>query len=574
MRLAASLFSAAVFIPVTAFALNYSNSTLMYTDAPFAPAEGAAISVLTNLKAVQGNPDGTFRPERTLNRAEFLKIVLASTPHIRVSTSDAANCFPDVRQSDWFSSYVCLAQKRGVVAGYPDGFFRPENPVNYAEALKMLGEIYDLMRVCTEESSTEGCLRWSDYREQYPTPWYASYAQVASDRGTGLPINLSYAHPLTRGQMARLAAAYRADHDGELGLYRTAERGEYIPVSSSSSSSRISSASSSRTSTGSVSSSSSIASSTSSSWVLPPVSQALVIGGISKPIARGTFTPWEDEGILRIVEVELDREVKSLKSLHIYTNDGQKIGELILDIYDQNDETWKLFLDDTTNHRLPNNTGTKLVLVAQMKTVAEGGFSGERLEVTKFNVSVQNAGDEQSNTLVASSLERPAHTTAMGKITSIRNALAESGILETGTNRRIARFGFSGSLVTDNLMHVEQLLFDIEKTSGLELSNWTIGRPGLVDRQPCFLQGANRVSCSVIPAEMGLFRSGNVELELFANVALPEPSDDRTVQVLLIEPGTADGGGAVWWNDSVSRFTWTESDRPVAKGPLWTVRED
>src|SRR3989344_5773826 len=113
-------------LPLQVAALEFHNLSLLYTDAPFIPAESAGISLLTSINAVEGYPDGTFGPKRTLNRAEFLKIAMASYPKIRVSASDKDDCFPDVHKDDWFASYVCLAKRRGMIAGYPDGMFKPE----------------------------------------------------------------------------------------------------------------------------------------------------------------------------------------------------------------------------------------------------------------------------------------------------------------------------------------------------------------------------------------------------------------------------------------------------------------
>ena len=72
------LIAALVIIPGIALALDFSDATARYKDAPFPKAETAGISLLTNAGALQGNPDGTFAPRRTLNRAEFLKIALLS----------------------------------------------------------------------------------------------------------------------------------------------------------------------------------------------------------------------------------------------------------------------------------------------------------------------------------------------------------------------------------------------------------------------------------------------------------------------------------------------------------------
>jgi hypothetical protein len=71
---------------------------------------------------------------------------------------------------------------------------------------------------------------------------------AAEERGVSLPSSVEPDHSLTRGQMARLAAAFVAENDGELDAYRAAERGQFesVPSSSSSSSSRSSPSSSSR----------------------------------------------------------------------------------------------------------------------------------------------------------------------------------------------------------------------------------------------------------------------------------------------------------------------------------------
>lgn len=49
----------------------------------------------------------------------------------------AAGPFSDVRQTDWFASYVETAQDLGIVSGYPDGSFRPSRQVTYGEFLAM-----------------------------------------------------------------------------------------------------------------------------------------------------------------------------------------------------------------------------------------------------------------------------------------------------------------------------------------------------------------------------------------------------------------------------------------------------
>jgi len=81
-----------------------------------------------------GYPDGTFRPDDLVNRAEFTKILMRyanATPFV------GQNCFPEVN-NEWFAQYVCSAQKRQFLSGYPDGTFRPGNSINFAEVSKII----------------------------------------------------------------------------------------------------------------------------------------------------------------------------------------------------------------------------------------------------------------------------------------------------------------------------------------------------------------------------------------------------------------------------------------------------
>jgi len=90
---------------------------------------------LKDSNVVQGRSLGFFNPNANVNRAEMLKILLES---IDISPNgDIYNsCFPDVN-NEWFARYVCYAKENNIISGYPDGFFRPGNTVNLAEALKM-----------------------------------------------------------------------------------------------------------------------------------------------------------------------------------------------------------------------------------------------------------------------------------------------------------------------------------------------------------------------------------------------------------------------------------------------------
>lgn len=96
-----------------------------------------AVIYLKDNGIIEGYSDGTYQPSKSVNRAEFTKIIVEAKLGANPTTY-ATGCFPDVQKTDWFASYVCYAKQNGIIGGYPDGYFRPANTINLAEAAKIL----------------------------------------------------------------------------------------------------------------------------------------------------------------------------------------------------------------------------------------------------------------------------------------------------------------------------------------------------------------------------------------------------------------------------------------------------
>ncbi len=104
-----------------------------FSDVPASDPHFAAVEYLKESNIVNGYQDGTFQPGNTINRAEFTKIIigtLAKDVHGKL-------CFPDVGE-EWFAPYVCYAKEKNVLNGYEDGSFQPNKNINLAEALKVI----------------------------------------------------------------------------------------------------------------------------------------------------------------------------------------------------------------------------------------------------------------------------------------------------------------------------------------------------------------------------------------------------------------------------------------------------
>jgi len=113
------------------------------SDAPLSDVVGHEfedeIRALAGLKVIEGYTDGTFKPEGTLTRAEYTALIarILGLESMAKAMKGETVPFSDVDGSHWASGYILLAEALGVVNGYPDGTFKPENTVSYAEAIKM-----------------------------------------------------------------------------------------------------------------------------------------------------------------------------------------------------------------------------------------------------------------------------------------------------------------------------------------------------------------------------------------------------------------------------------------------------
>ncbi len=90
-----------------------------------------------------GYADGAFRPDTIINRAEALTI-LFRTKKMDIGTTEYVRNFSDVPRGSWFADSVNTAVAEGWIKGYEDGTFRPENSLNNAEWATLLQRSFGL----------------------------------------------------------------------------------------------------------------------------------------------------------------------------------------------------------------------------------------------------------------------------------------------------------------------------------------------------------------------------------------------------------------------------------------------
>lgn len=137
---------------------------------------------------IQGYDDGTFKPDNTINRAEFAKIIIEAT----TDSSKSTNCFLDVKE-EWFAPYVCTAKSLGIVGGYPDGRFKPNSSISFIEASKM---IVTAFKIPTGPDNGS---------------WFKPYVVVLSEKNA-IPITIqSFDQSVNRGEIAEIIYRLMAD---------------------------------------------------------------------------------------------------------------------------------------------------------------------------------------------------------------------------------------------------------------------------------------------------------------------------------------------------------------------------
>lgn len=96
-----------------------------------------SISYLKDHGFVSGYDDGTFKPDQEINRVEALKMLMQAIQGPQTKNAETMN-FEDVTKADWFYDSVSKAWENYLVKGYPDGLFHPEKNINLAESLKIV----------------------------------------------------------------------------------------------------------------------------------------------------------------------------------------------------------------------------------------------------------------------------------------------------------------------------------------------------------------------------------------------------------------------------------------------------
>src|SRR5450830_1209703 len=89
---------------------------------------------------IKGYPDGTFKPDQNVTRAEFMTLANRAFGY----TAVVPITYTDVKTGSWYAPKVAKAKAAGYISGYPDGTMKPENPITREEVATIVARIKNL----------------------------------------------------------------------------------------------------------------------------------------------------------------------------------------------------------------------------------------------------------------------------------------------------------------------------------------------------------------------------------------------------------------------------------------------
>ena len=132
-----------------------------------------AISTLSSMGIVKGNPDGTFDPDAPITRAEFAAIAARFDDK---NTNNTSN-FSDIA-SHWAKDEIGVAANKGWINGYPDSTFRPDQYITRAEAMTLVNRVLNRLPEKSEDL-LDDMIKWPDNADA--SVWYYLAVQEATN---------------------------------------------------------------------------------------------------------------------------------------------------------------------------------------------------------------------------------------------------------------------------------------------------------------------------------------------------------------------------------------------------------
>lgn len=143
-----------------------------YSDVSSKSWYNIAVSTISNGNLMKGYSDGTFRGDNSITRGEFVTIVYRFSAPSYVGSDK----FTDIA-NHWAAGYINALADSGLITGYMDGTFRPEQYITRAEAIVILNKLLGRDKISADDMLSE-MKTWPDNK---PGAWYYEAVQEATN---------------------------------------------------------------------------------------------------------------------------------------------------------------------------------------------------------------------------------------------------------------------------------------------------------------------------------------------------------------------------------------------------------
>ena len=147
--------------------------TNRYSDVAATAWYNTAVSTLSSMGIITGYPDGTFRPNAAITRAEFAAIAA----RFDNNGDKAAAKFSDIA-NHWAKDEISIAYNNGWITGYPNGTFGPQRDITRAETMTLVNRVLNRQPE-TEDDLLPNMTVWTDNAN--PKAWYYLAVQEATN---------------------------------------------------------------------------------------------------------------------------------------------------------------------------------------------------------------------------------------------------------------------------------------------------------------------------------------------------------------------------------------------------------
>ena len=141
-----------------ALALLTGVSSAAFLDVDANSEIGKAIETLSSRGVISGYGNGLFCPEKSLTRAEAVKVI---NKIFGYTLGENIDHFTDVNKDDWFYSDVAAAVKAGYIEGFADGTFRPNDTLTKEQVCVMLDKIMNFVKLPGDVKVSDTVSDWA-----------------------------------------------------------------------------------------------------------------------------------------------------------------------------------------------------------------------------------------------------------------------------------------------------------------------------------------------------------------------------------------------------------------------------